>query len=213
MPEQTLLQTILDQYPDQTAPREPSTDSLDLASLPARLDDATLARVRDIASAPLPPAKPANPRHFNQCLRVMLAVLPKRNMDDVSGELFVAAYQKKLGTYSDAAVSFLADTAMSRCQWFPTIAECLEIISEHRRNDEHTERRYLASRLASREESNRQSDRWEWQRTEAATLSQGDVDQMSDQLKSIGLKCGALMRNKDGSISPWKLDPDAEIVF
>lgn len=213
MTEPTIMAQIIARQADLTGLREPSTDNLDLASLPVRLDDATLARVKDIASAPLPPADPSSPRHFNQCLRVMLAVLPKRNMDDVSGELFVAAYQKKLGQYSDKAISFLADTAMSRCQWFPTIAECLEILGEHRRNDEHTERRYWANRIASAEQTARYADDEQWRRIEPNVLTQADVDVMTDQLKSLGLKCGALVTNEDGTVSPWKPDPNAEPIF
>lgn len=173
----------------------------------------TLARVQDIARSPLPPPVPAKPRHFNQCLRVMLAVLPKRSLDEVSGELFVAAYQRKLGHYSDAAISFLADRAMSKCQWFPTIHECIEILSEFRRNDEHTERKYLANRIASAEQSARQADKWAWGKVDQNQLSQADVDQMSDQMKRIGLKCHALMETDDGRIVPWQPKPGDELVF
>lgn len=211
-----LVSIILAQEEAQMARREPSTDNLDLASLPERLDDETLARVQDIARSPLPPPEPAKPRHFNQCLRVMLAVLPKRSLDEVSGELFVAAYQKKLGHYSDAAISFLADRAMERCQWFPTIAECVEIISDFRRNDEHTERKALAQRIASYEQNARRDDERAWGKINqwsAPELTQADVDKMSEEMKRLGLSSKALVRNGDGTISPWKPDPNAEPTF
>lgn len=146
----------------------------------------------------------------------MLAVLPKRSLDEVSGELFVAAYQKKLGQYSDAAISFLADKAMERCQWFPTIAECVEILAEYRRSDEHTERRNLASRIASYEMNARRDDERSWGKINtwsAPPLTQADVDQMSPAMKRLGLASKALVKNDDGTISPWRPDPDAEPIF
>src|SRR5690606_12106033 len=74
-----------------------STADLDLTALPARLDEETLEAVRSIANSPLPPLPPCDNQYFSQCLRMMLAVLPRRQADDIAGELFVAAYEQALG--------------------------------------------------------------------------------------------------------------------
>jgi hypothetical protein len=78
---------------------------------------------------------------------MMVAVLPRQAVDDLGGELFVEAYRRQLGEYPTDAISYLADEAMRRCKWFPTIAECHEIISGWRRWDADTLRRATAINL------------------------------------------------------------------
>jgi len=179
----------------------PSIDDLDLMTLPSRLDDTTLARVEAISLSPLPDPLPCSDRHFDQCLRIMLACVPKRNLDDVSGELFIAAYRRQLGCHPRDAISFLADRATSSLKWFPTIAECLEIIADWRRDDDEARRRHLARKIALRERSARRADQ-PIIAYECPALTQADVDQLSDSLVSIGIKCGALIRDGDGNVMP-----------
>lgn len=131
------------------------TDDLDLTKLADRLDDEMLERVRAIANSPLPPVIPCSENHMNKILRTMLAVLPRRSSDDISGELFVAAYQHKLGHLPNDAVSHIADKALETCKWFPTIAECLELVSGWRRVDAFTKRRDAARELEIRERNAR----------------------------------------------------------
>lgn len=201
----------------ETALPVPSTDDLDLTTLPERLDDAMLARVKAIAEAPLPTLPPCDDRRFNQCLRVLLAVLPKRTSDELSGELFVAAYQRQLGHMPAAQISFLADKATERCRWFPTIAECLEIASEWRRWDDDTKRKAEAGRLLRAEERARWSDERQWHREHQGlySISQEDVDEMSEPMIRIGLKCGALERGEDGKVRPWGAErrSKGEVIF
>lgn len=192
----------LDQHEIKTVPPQPLIDSLDLVNLPGRLDDETLSRVQAIADAPLPPLNPVGERHLKQCLRVMMAVLPKRATDEVTGELFVAAYVKKLGGYCDAQISYLADKAMERCKWFPTIAECMEIILEWRRYDDATRRKYDATSIARREERTRDDESRRFNRWDAPELTQEDVDTMSPELIRVGLRCGALVEGDNGKFMP-----------
>lgn len=128
----------------ETGLPKPSTDDLDLTTLPERLDDETLALVEAIAQAPLPELPPCDGISLSQALRTMLAVLPRRNADDLSGELFVAAYDRALSRYPAEQVEFIRDVAIDRCKWFPTVAECHELATEWRRNDAATKRRSLA---------------------------------------------------------------------
>lgn len=194
-------------------------DSLDLETLPARLDDATLAMVQDIASSPLPPPEPASAQELNQCLRVLLAVLPKRNSDDVSGELLVAAYQRQLGHLSAPAVNFLADAAMQRCRWFPTIAECLDIAGECRRVDRHTRRKVEAVRIARQEQDARRKDeRDEYcirEKPWAFQMSEKFIADLSPEMLKLGLSCRALRYDANGKVVEWFDDPspDGEIPY
>lgn len=124
---------------------------LDLASLPERLDDRQLATVKRIMDAPLPSLPPCDDRHLLQSLRVMLAVLPRQHSDDLAGELFVETYRRQLNEYPAPAISYMVDQATRRCRWFPTIAECIEIIGGWRRHDADTMRRDEARSLYYRE--------------------------------------------------------------
>ena len=96
---------------------------------------------------------------MSKILRTMLAVLPRRGSDDVSGELFVSAYQHKLGHLPNDAVSYIADKALETCKWFPTIAECLELLDGWRRVDVFTKRKYAAQELEHRENMARRPKR------------------------------------------------------
>lgn len=124
-----------------------------LATLPDRLDDAAMARVNEIANTPLPPLRATSPEHFASCLR-SLSILPRRADDDCTGEHRAKLYARMLGHLPAEAISFLARTALEHCQWFPSIAECLEIVARWQRNDDAVRaRRYAAVRAASEHEA------------------------------------------------------------
>jgi hypothetical protein len=182
----------------ETALPRLSTDSLDLTALPERLDDRTLAAVKEIAAAPVPCLPSCDPTTLNQTLRMMLSALPRRHSDDISGELFVAAYQRKLGNLPKPQIDYLCDRALERCRWFPTIAECLEIVAEWRRRDEYTRRRAEAAEMAMREEMRRKADA---RKAKQASLTQQGVDNLCPELRAMGLKCGALVE-RDGKVMP-----------
>jgi hypothetical protein len=56
------------------------------------------------------------------------ACLPSQNRSDVSLEAQAEAYGRMLGGYPAEAIRYLETQALARCKWFPTIAECLEIL-------------------------------------------------------------------------------------
>lgn len=183
---------------------KPSIDDLDLASLPGRLDDTMLARVEDIARRPLCALPPCDSRLFGQTLRMMLAVLPRRQADDLSGELFVAAYERQLAHYPDDAITFLCDEAVRTCRWFPTVSECLEILARWKRRDAAVKRQAEAERLARQERFARRTE--PPARGVVPKLTQADCENISPLLRRIGLEAGYLIENEDGSVSPA---PDA----
>jgi len=133
---------------------------------------------------------------------MMIAALPRRQSDDLSGELFVAAYESQLGRYSEPHLKYIVGKALRTCKWFPTIAECIELGSDWTRRDDHTRRQRQAHRLISREEAARRSDQYAWCEKSSMMMTQSQVDAMSPQLHSIGLKCGALFRDSEGVVRP-----------
>lgn len=196
---------------------KPSIEDLDLEALPARLDDQTLDMVKAISAAPITPLPPCDERHFNQCLRIMLAVLPKRSADEIAGELFVAAYHRKLAGKSNDEISFLADKAMERCHWFPTIAECLEILGDFRRNDEMIHReldqRRQAAVIVKRETDARMDETMQVRAMKRQELTQEEVDALPEHLVSLGISCRSLRRDDEGKLRPWFLKPGEEPEF
>lgn len=184
----------------ETGLQKLSTGDLDLTLLPSRLDDQLLAQVREIVEAPLPTLPTCDDRTFSQALRMMLAALPRRNADDVSGELFVAAYQRQLGHLNRSQVEFLMDKALQRCRWFPTIAECLEIVGEWRRSDEPLRRKQQAEAMVRKEELARFWDKQKALQEPVPPLTQEAVDNMNPVLIEIGLKCGSLRRDENGNV-------------
>lgn len=182
---------------------EPSIDDLDLTTLPERLDDEMLARVQDIARRPLSALPPCDSRHLGQCLRMMLAVLPRRQADELSGELFVAAYERHLGGWPNEAITHLCDEAIRTCKWFPTVNECLETVGQWRRDDDAVRRKLKAEQLARNERWKREDER---RATKAlppiGPITREAIATMPAKLIEIGVKCGALVRDADGNVGP-----------
>lgn len=121
--------------------------------------------------------------------------------------MFVQAYQRHLGSYPVEAIQFLSDKAIARCRWFPTVAECLDILAEWRRDDEHTQRKALARRIVANErEHRREQERHERNLRERPwnfEMTQEYVDSLSPELIRIGLSCKALRENDEGKVVPW----------
>ena len=174
-----------------------SIANLGSTGLPNRLDDAMLAAVEALAAAPLPAPEPCDREHFNQCLRVMLAVLPKRNSDDVSGKLLISAYQKKLGNFPKDQISYLADQATMRCEWFPSIAECLSIMQGWERNDDAVRVRREAT-IAARWEHQARFDET-MNRLATGDCDQAEIDALPLSWREVGETRGYLWRNADSS--------------
>ena len=187
---------IRDPSTGETALQGPSTDDLDLASLPATLDEAMLNRVKAIAHSPLPPLPPCDDTTLGQTLRMMFAALPRRHADDVSGELFVAAYERQLIRYPAAAIAWLCDEAIARCRWFPTVAECHELLEGWRRDDRHTRRRREALRIAA---NNRPACVLPPPEP-APPMTPESLASMPEPLVNVGIARGWLERTEDGSI-------------
>lgn len=187
---------VVDETTEMELPRL-STGDLDLDRMPERIDNTVLAAIANLAKEPLPNLPPCDEQTFGQSLRMMLAALPRRQSDDLSGELFVAAYERQLGDLNKSQVEFLLDESLRRCRWFPTISECLEILGEWKRSDEYVARRTKAKRLIAREMDARDREK-PWPRSEPP-VTQSQIEQMPESLRQLGITCGALVE-RDGKI-------------
>ena len=186
-----LLPGIVDNQIDATTLPAPSTTAsayLDLDSLPKRLDDTTLALVREIADSPLPAPERCDEEHFLRCMK-SLDILP-RKADDSSGKLRLKLYQAKLGGYSNGTLSYLVSKALEQCQWFPTISECLKILAGFPNRDVAEVRRSKARMLTDQEILSRIDDAR--QALNAQTLDQAGIDALPERWKSR-LECEMLL--------------------
>lgn len=75
-------------------------------------------------------AASASPDVFAKHMRLWLAMLPRKNSDDLSGELMAEGYQMMLGGLTASQLDTLTHAVLARCKWFPTIAECKAIMGE-----------------------------------------------------------------------------------
>lgn len=180
-----------------------STVKLDLVNPPSRLNDQLLAEAERLSREPLPDLPPVDGKYLAQCMRMMLAVLPRQNSDEIGGELFVAAYKSHLGGFPQDAIEYLTHRATGELRWFPTIAECREIIGQWRRNDEAVHRRNLARTLALREHNAREADRGILDKPPALReITIAEIEGMSDEMRSLGVSCGAIIKTEDGQYVP-----------
>lgn len=137
----------------------------------------------------------------------MRAALPRQNADDVSGELFVAAYQRKLGHMPKEQVNYMTDQALERCKWFPTIAECLEIASAWKRDDDAWRTRESARGRVMYEQQQRMEEAMT--KLAAYEMTQEQFDELPERWQSIadarGLviwRDGELIVREEKSVAP-----------
>lgn len=69
--------------------------------------------------------------------------MPKKAGDEVSGELLAKGYWRMIGAkLSEQQMSDLTEMVLDRCKWFPTVAECKDIMGEQSyRNPFYNDRR------------------------------------------------------------------------
>jgi hypothetical protein len=174
---------------------EPSTPrSKTLAAV--RLDDQALAKMEELAAAPLPDLPPCGDGELAELLRA-LTILPRRNDDEVTGELRNAFYKRKLRPYPHDAIKFMVSTVLDELNWFPTIAQCLDILARWRRNDDAVHRRASAASLARAEHRARFNDIM--RALESRELDQPGIEALPKALRDIGVERGFLRLHDDGT--------------
>lgn len=126
----------------------------------------------------------------------MTAALPRQGSDDLSGELFIAAYKRKLGHMPKDQINYITDQALERCKWFPTIAECMSIGAEWERDDEAVRNQANAIAAIGREKQQRMEEAMQAMRD--GTINQDEIDALPPRWQSIGETRGYLRRGDDG---------------
>lgn len=58
-------------------------------------------------------------------------MLAKRAGDEIDGELIARGYWRMIGgKLTEHEMDLLTEMVLDRCKWFPTVAECNEIMAE-----------------------------------------------------------------------------------
>jgi hypothetical protein len=183
---------------------------IDLSNLPARLDDSTLAMVEAMASSPLPALAPCDPNHFGKVLWVLLASLPKRKSDDISGELLINAYRRMLGHLPTAQIDHLAVEVLAKCEWFPSIAECLRLAESWTRNDDALRNKGRAAVIARNERQARLDETMA--ALERGELSGEQIGALPERFIQIAHTRGLIWAETDGTFRPRPLRKFEEIA-
>lgn len=137
-------------------------------SLPARLDDAMLARLDAYAAAPLPALPKTDEQHMLQFMR-LLSTMPRSKSDVVTSELRIEMMLRMLGHLPKAAIDWMGDQALRRFAFHPSIKELLDLSAEWTRSDESVRARVKAKTLARNEREARMDEAM-------AALQRGDLD-------------------------------------
>lgn len=157
-----------------------------------------IASLKEVISAPVPEQAPCPSDYLNKALVAMMAVLPRQGKDAVTGALLFDQYARKLGKHPKGAIDYLWSTSIDRLKWFPTIAECNEIIGEWvSRAQELKHAKSIAQSKIAREKDLRLRDAIDTLRHGTAT--QAEVDGYPERWKASAAEQGLLWKLKDGS--------------
>jgi hypothetical protein len=55
-------------------------------------------------------------------------MLPRRQADDIGGELIVRGFHRMLGHLNETQMGWLTEMVLAECKWFPTVAECNDLM-------------------------------------------------------------------------------------
>lgn len=160
---------------------------------PAILSDQQLEELDAIARSPASGLPAVAPEKFAKIMGSMAAVLPKRNVDDATGEAMLKIYHRLLGHLPQPAMAFLAEQAIAKCKWFPTVAECNEILVRWRPPADGR----IAARKQVGDELNARLER-DMAALRSGSVEQAQVDAWPPRWRDIGITRGYL--NTDGTL-------------
>ncbi|WP_144400980.1 hypothetical protein [Novosphingobium sp. MBES04] len=132
-----------------------------------------------------------------EAMAVLAVALPSQHRGEVSKDVLAEAYRQALGNYPVAAIRAMRDEALRRCQWFPTIRECLDMLSQIAPSNPLESKRGVVLRRISDERQARFEEAMA--RLAAGEVSQDDIDAMPDRWKRIGETRSHLWRCDCGS--------------
>lgn len=154
-----------------------------------RLDDAALARMTEIAQAPLPALPTIDRRQFDEMMRIF-STLPHQSKDAVSGPLIVEIYWSSLRNYPAPAMVELTQWIMENCRWFPALTDLRERLAKWQRNDDAVRDKALAQHAVQVEINARLDDAMDALRDRTAT--QAEVNAWPQRWRDIGMTHGYL---------------------
>lgn len=168
-----------------------------LRRLPDRLSDEQMTIVSEIASCPLPALPVSDERHFAAVMKGF-QILPRKSDDGLTGELRFRAYFGALGDLPREQLDWMLREAVKRFHFHPSIKELVDLSKEWARRDDAQAAKRLARAKMDAELAQRERDA----KPKPPQMTQADVDKMDAELLRLGVKCGALIQNDDGSYSP-----------
>lgn len=159
-----------------------------------------MAMLREIRDSPLPAFVSCDDDAFAKCMKLM-DILPRRQDDQLTGKLRFALYKRHLSGFSNEALAYLANKATAELHWFPLPVECLSILKAWPNATRDAERKEKAGHLIQWENQARMEDAL--RELAARTLSQADVDALTDMTKRVAAEKGYVRLLKDGSYRLW----------
>lgn len=168
-----------------------------------------MGQLQAVIDCSAPEHSPCDPEHLNKALMGMMAVLPRQGKDATTGALMVEQYIRKLGNHPKGAIDYLWSKSIDRLKWFPTIAECNEIVAEWMlRAKTIVHAKSIASSKIRHENDLRFRDMVD--RLRARQVEQGAVAGLPDAVKRQAVEQGYLWLLKDGTylIRPDTIDMD-----
>lgn len=187
--------TVIEQR-SSTGERLPSISVSDWPT-PQELRSMPLEKVRMIASTPLPELAAYSPNKFQERLRFLFS-LPKKNVDDIGGEVQRAIYTTKLGRMPCEQLDFLIDYAIDNCRWMPSVAECLEIAEKWQRMDNAFRCKRVAKTLLFEDKEKRFAATMS--ALAARTYSQSQIDALPEYWAQVAEERGYLCRIDGGFV-------------
>lgn len=168
-------------------------------------------KLKAVIACPIPEIEPVTPDYLNKALMAMLAVLPRQGKDAATGAMMVKQYVLKLGKHPKGAIDHLWSASIDKLRWFPTVAECNEIIGEWvSRAQELKHAKSIAESKIAREKDFRFRDALD--KLRAREADQADVDAYPERWKAYAAEQGFLWKLRDGSylIRPETMDMTPE---
>lgn len=159
-----------------------------------------MTMVREIRDSALPAPASSDEVWFAQCMKAM-DILPRRQDDQLGGKMRFSLYKRHLEGYSNEALSYLAEKATAGCHFYPSIAECLDILKAWPNRNRDAERQEKAGHLYQRELNARMDEAVK--RMALRSMSQEEVDDLPAFYKHVGVEKGYLRRLKDESYCVW----------
>jgi hypothetical protein len=157
-----------------------------------------MSQLQALIDMPIPEQVPVSSDYLNKALMAMIAVLPRQGKDAATGALMVDQYVRKLGKFPKGAIDHLWSASIDRLKWFPTIAECNEIVSEWQsRAQQLVHAKSMAGSRIAREKQARFESVME--ALKAGTMPQNDIDALPDAWRKMAVDKGYLWLLKDGS--------------